>query len=107
MNEIINPALTKGLRDLTSEKFLSNFISALVGLLLIAGAIVALFLLLIGGIQWMTAGSDKAATEAARGRITAALAGLLILFATWALINLLEQFLGIIILGGPIVLPKI
>ena len=106
-SEITNPALTERLRGLTSETFLGNFISALIGILLIGGAIAALFLLLIGGIQWMTSGGDKAGVEAARGRILSALIGLLILFSAWAIILLIEKFLGITILGGPITLPTL
>jgi len=108
-NKITNPALGPNLQGegKTGEWFLGSFISALIQIILIAGVIVALFLLLIGGIQWMTSGGDKQATESARGRITAALIGLVLLFAAWAVIMLVEEFLGITILGGPISLPKV
>lgn len=105
--EITNPALTERLRSLTGEVFLGKFISNLISLFLIIGAIMAFFLLLIGGIQWMTSGGDKAGIEAARGKITSALVGLLILFSAWAIILLIEKFLGITILGGPITLPTL
>lgn len=106
-DKITNRALSEILQGKTGEEFLGSFISALIQIILIVGVIVALFLLLIGGIQWMTAGGDKQATESARGRITAALIGLVLLFAAWAVIMLVEEFLGITILGGPISLPKV
>lgn len=104
---ITNPALIPVLQRIGGEMFLGNFISLLITLFLIAGSIVFLFLLLLGGIQWMLSGGDKAAVESARGRITSALIGLLIMFSAWAIITLLEQFLGIKILSAPIQLPTL
>lgn len=106
-SEITNPALSETLRSFTGSEFLSKFIGNLVTLFLIVGAVATLFLLLWGGIQVMTAGADKAATEAARGRITAAVIGLLILFSTFAIMKLLETILGVSLLTidlGPIIL---
>jgi hypothetical protein len=57
-------------------------------------------MLIIGGVRWITSGGDKAATEAARGQITAALVGLVIVFAAWAILQLIELFFGVDILGG-------
>lgn len=110
--EIINPALSEKLLNILKgpkpgETFLGMFLSNIITLILIIAAIIAFFLLMIGGIQWMLSGGDKAATEAARGRITAALIGLLLVFASWAIILLIEKFLGITILGGPIILPTL
>ena len=53
---------------------------------------------MIGGIQWMTAGGDKAAIEQARGKVTNALVGLVILFSTFAIILAIETFFGVDIL---------
>lgn len=52
----------------------------------IAGAI-ALVLLIIGGIQYMISGGDKVAVESARGRITASIVGLLIVFGAFLIVN--------------------
>jgi TRAP-type C4-dicarboxylate transport system permease small subunit len=70
-------------------------VSAFVKLILIVAALVFFFLLIIGGIQWMTSGGDKTATEAARGRITAALIGLVIVFAAWAIGSLINYFFNV------------
>ena len=74
-----------------------TLISAVIGLILIIAALVFFFLLIIGGIQWMTSGGDKAATESARGRITAALIGLVIVFSAWAIAALIGHFFNIAI----------
>jgi len=77
-----------------------GIISGLISLVLIIAAIVFFFILVIGGIRWITSGGDKANTESARNQITAALVGLVIVFAAWAIIQLIQVFFGINILGG-------
>jgi len=74
--------------DLTVE----GMISGAVKIVMVVAALVFFFLLIVGGIQWMTSGGDKAATESARGRITAALIGLVIVFSAWAIATLLYTF---------------
>ena len=78
---------------------ISSIISALVILVLIIAALVFFFMLVIGGIKWITSGGDKAQTEGARNQVTAALVGLVIVFAAWAIISLVNSFFGINILG--------
>jgi len=80
-----------GLTELTIPAIVSGFIK----LSLVIAAIVFFFILVVGGIQWIMSGGDKAATEAARGRITAALVGLVIVFAAWAIVALIQTFFGI------------
>lgn len=82
-----------------------TLLSNLIQLIFIIAALIFFFMLVVGGIQWMVSGGDKAATEGARGRITAALIGLIIVFAAWAIMKLIEQFLGISILGTAIPIP--
>lgn len=84
-----------GLNNIT----IANIISALIILILIIAALVFFFMLVWGGIKYITSGGDKAATEGARNQITAALIGLVIVFAAWAIINLVSIFFGINILN--------
>jgi hypothetical protein len=81
-------------------------ISALVGLLLILAALMAFFFLILGGIQWITSGGDKAGMEAARNKITHAIVGLIIVGAAWAIMILVQNFLGITIIGGSFSVPS-
>ena len=67
--------------------------SVLSFILTIAGGIALLFLA-IGGIQYMASGGDKMAVESSRGRITAAVAGLVIVFGSWLVINIVCNMLG-------------
>ena len=71
---------------------LPGIISALIRLTVVVAAIVFFFILVIGGIRWIASGGDKAQTEAARNQITAALVGLVIVFAAWAIVALINTF---------------
>ena len=83
-----------------------QLISALVGVLLILAALLAFFFLILGGIQWITSGGDKAGMEAARNKITHAIVGLIIVGAAWAIMILVQNFLGVSIIGGTLTFPK-
>lgn len=78
--------------------FLQRAIPAAITLGFIIGVLVFFFTLIIGGVQWISSGGDKQAVEAARGKVTNALIGLVILFAAFAVIQLLGTFFGIHIL---------
>lgn len=69
-------------------------LSGAIGFILVIAALAAFIFLIWGGIQWITSGGDKSAVEAARSRILAAIIGLFVVFAAWALMNLLGQFFG-------------
>jgi hypothetical protein len=69
-----------------------GIISAAIRLTVVVAAIVFFFILVIGGIRWIASGGDKAQTEAARNQITAALVGLVIVFAAWAIVQLINVF---------------
>ncbi|KKQ92191.1 MAG: hypothetical protein UT58_C0003G0029 [Microgenomates group bacterium GW2011_GWC1_39_7b] len=72
-----------------------SIVSALIRLTVVVAAIVFFFILVIGGIRWIASGGDKAQTEAARNQITAALVGLVIVFAAWAIVALINTFFKI------------
>ncbi len=85
---------------------IGTLISSLVGTLLIIAALLAFFYLILGGIQWITSGGDKAGMEAARNKITHAIVGLIIVGAAWAVMLLVQSFLGVTVIGGNVILPK-
>ena len=77
-----------GIAGLTVPEIISGLIRATV----VVAAVVFFFILVIGGIRWIASGGDKAQTEAARNQITAALVGLVIVFAAWAIVQLIGVF---------------
>jgi len=72
-----------------------GIVSGFIRLILVIAALVFFFILVIGGIRWIASGGDKAQTETARNQITAALVGLVIVFAAWAIVQLINTFFGI------------
>ncbi len=75
-----------------------DLVSALIKFILIVAALISFVFLIIGGIRWITSGGDKEGTAKAQQTITAALIGLVVVFAAWAIIRLIETFFGIDIL---------
>ena len=77
----------------------SSLVSGAVALILIASALVFFFMLIVGGIKWMMAGGDKEKAGEARGQLTSALVGLMIILAAWAIIALIKTLFGVDILS--------
>jgi len=76
-----------------------SVLSGIIRLLLVIAALVFFIMLVIGGIQWIMSGGDKAASENARKRITSALVGLAIVFSAWAIAQLITTLFGVNILS--------
>lgn len=95
---ITNPLLKDTIRTKTGVEFFQSFIPNLITLGLIIGVIFFLFILIIGAIQWISSGGDKNALEGARSKITNAIVGIVVLFAVFAVLKLVGDFLGITIL---------
>jgi hypothetical protein len=93
------PPAGSGFQNLNRITF-SGIVQGLIGIVMVLAAIIFFFILVIGGIRWITSGGDKAQTEAARNQITAALIGLVIVFAAWAIIQLIQVFFAVNIIGG-------
>lgn len=74
---------------------LGKFISAILAAILVIATLAAFIYLVLGGLSWITSGGDKAAVEAAQKRIQAAIIGLFVVFAAWAIMLVIGKFLGI------------
>jgi hypothetical protein len=83
--------------DAPSNLRVTNFgvlMSGAIGLILVVAALFCFFFLIWGGISWITSGGDKSGVEAAQKRIQAALIGLFVVFAAWALMTIVGGFFG-------------
>lgn len=63
-----------------------------------AAVIIALGFLIYGGLKWIVSGGEKAAVEEARNHIIAALIGLVVVFLSYFIINIVVSFF----LGKPL-----
>lgn len=94
---ITNPILGN-LQKQTGQGFFAAFLPAAVSVAFIIGALLFFAYFVWGAIEWIISGGDKQKLESARSRITNALIGLVILFASFAIITLIQNFFHISIL---------
>lgn len=73
----------------------AGLIQTVVTVLMFIGFAAALIFLIISGIKWVTSGGDKAQTEAAKQGVTSALVGLVIVLASYILINVVLNLFGL------------
>ena len=74
---------------------LGKLLSGVIGALFVAGFLLAFFMIIQGGIKWVTAGGDKTKLEAAREEITNSIVGIIVVGATFALTTLVGSFFGL------------
>ena len=79
---------------------LGAVINGALSFVMVIAALMVLLYLILGGIEWITSGGDKGKTEEARARITAALVGLAVVAAAWAVMLLVQYFFGLSIFDG-------
>lgn len=72
-----------------------SLITIMVSFVLIVAALAFFFIFVIGGIKWITSGGDKGKVEGARSQITAGFIGLVIVFAAWAILDIIENFFDV------------
>ncbi|GIK84476.1 MAG: hypothetical protein BroJett025_10980 [Patescibacteria group bacterium] len=73
---------------------IGTLINKALNFVMVLGALLVFMYLIWGGIEWITSGGDKGKTESARNKITAAVLGLIVLAASWAILGLVLNFLG-------------
>jgi hypothetical protein len=83
------------LANLTVDKLVSGAIS----LVLVLVSLVFFFILVLGGLKWITSEGDEKRVGAARAQITNGLIGLAIIFAAWAILTLIGRLFGINLLN--------
>lgn len=96
----INPCLNAGVFKVICELgnsakgsgSVGSVLSGFIGLFFALSAIIAVIYLIYGGIRWVTSRGEKTEIEAARGHITAAIVGLIIVFLAFFLINFVLGF---------------
>lgn len=77
--------------NLTAGNF-GSLLGQLLTLIFVLCIVVALFYLVWGGFKWLVSGGDKTALDAARQHIIAAIVGLVVIFLSYFILNILVQF---------------
>lgn len=73
----------------------STLIANIINILLVVAVLLAIVFLIYGGIRWIMSGGDKAKVDTARSTIISAIIGLVIAFAAFFIISLVQYFFGI------------
>lgn len=87
------------LQDGDANQNIINLVNVFIATATTIAGLIFLVMLIMGGLQWVLAGGDKASLEAARGRITNAAIGLGIVVGAIAITFVVETALGIQILN--------
>lgn len=93
--DIVNPLIPAELSQLDGSTFLQKFLNLGITLALVLGSIYFFFMVLLGGIGWISSSGDKAKLESAQKQLTNAFIGLVILLGSFAIIKLIEFLFGI------------
>lgn len=83
--KITNPAISAEFGATESNVALANVIATIWRTAITLGGLALLVMLIMGALNWITAGGDKGKIEAARDRITQSIIGMLILAGTVAI----------------------
>ncbi len=102
---ITNPSIDPKIGTGEGSQVLPVFLALFIRLLYIGGVVVFTIMLLVGAVEYITAGGEKDKTSNAAKRITNALIGLFILFAVFAITSLVKVLFGIDVLN--FILPTI
>lgn len=73
---------------------IGTLFNSILNIVMLIAALLVFGFLIMGGIEWVTSGGDKGKTESARNKLTAAIIGLIVIAASYALVTLVLQFLG-------------
>lgn len=72
-----------------------TMLTSLLQIALIVSVIMVLFQLVTAGLNWITSGGDKSKTDSAQSKIVAAIVGLVLVVASWAIFLFILQLLGL------------
>ena len=81
-----------------------NVLNVIKDIILALGLGIAVIILIVGGIQYMTAGGDAEKAKSAKGLIINAIIGIVIIFAAAFILALVQGFLtrsGVSMFGNP------
>lgn len=96
--KVVNPIFSDRLKKMPGDVFLNNFLRTGISFLLLIGSVIFFFVLLSGGIKWLSSSGDKAKLESAQKQISSSLVGLAILLSTFVIMKVIETLFGISLL---------
>ena len=95
----IGPLGLEGMLGAYAVVIIERVLSAVIGIITVIGGIWFIFIIITGGISWMSAGGDKVKISDAQQRITMGVVGLIILIGGMYLADLIGYLLGMDLLN--------
>jgi hypothetical protein len=78
-----------------ADKGVEEYVQDVLSAIFVVALLSVLIFLVWGAMEWIFSGGEKSKVETARGKITGAIMGLIILAASLALFGLVQKFLNI------------
>jgi hypothetical protein len=107
-NPLLNGSVLNTIQTSTNTSyFIEFFVPKFIGLLFVFGSLAFFFMFIWGAISWILSGGDKAHVENAKGRITNALIGFVLMVTVFAVVAFIETFFDVNILSidiGPLLI---
>ncbi len=89
------PNCNEAVGDVATIKGLEAVFENVISVALAFAGIVLFVMFLMGGFRYLTAGGDAKAVEAAKGTLTHAILGLVVLILAWIIIQFIEVLTGV------------
>jgi len=102
--DLLNPLLIEGIEGSEHAETLSTPTGIISRILVFAFPLAGLILFLMivwGGFEMLSGAAGKKGLEAGKQRVTAAIIGFLLLFASYWIVQIMERVFGVDILGTP------
>ncbi len=85
----------EGIAGAVEDFEISDLVVTAINAIFVLAVVIFFFMLVWGGVRWITSGGDKGQTEAAKNQITSAVIGLVITLSAYAILNLIALMLGV------------
>jgi hypothetical protein len=72
-----------------------KFLSTLIGFLTLVGSLFFVFHFILGALNWITAGGEQGKVQKARDKMTQGIIGLVVLVASYSLLGIIGNVLGL------------
>ncbi|MBI2011482.1 hypothetical protein HYS91_01805 [Candidatus Daviesbacteria bacterium] len=88
-SEVVAPSPIADIDGKTPGAQISTVLSNIISLIYVVAAIVFVFMIIFSAFQWLTSGGEKEKIAAARGRLTWAIIGIILLATSFVILNLI------------------
>ncbi|QQS39282.1 hypothetical protein IPM62_01580 [Candidatus Woesebacteria bacterium] len=92
---INNPVFTPELASMNGTDYFSSIFKSFVGLVILAGVIILVFMIITGAISWISSGGNVNQIEQAKKKIAQGIAGMTVILSIFFIVNLVGCILGI------------